>query len=388
MIWIWLIARHSHQWSTGPLDRYFAFLCARCGLSTAAMVRTLGHGSGRSHWAAQASAQAAADGFAYRAVSAAACPHCSALQPSIHDQFARAAKKAKRRAALRIPVTVALAILVAILLAIPAIRDLRQSVLLGVVATSAALAVAGLVFAILSSRVVTPSTNPAGVWFSHDPRPGMNTWFPAQAGAAPFVEQAGRGPRALALVTMGVTALSALIALIMWSETFRKVHLVSAEGTDLTFRVDGGPLQTVAQSAAEDAPTAKFEVRTGATHQVTVKGKSGRESTFQLDPSVARHGWVLAPHARERDLCLTSITWYYGTTPKDDGQILNEDGSELVVLSNSFDFMFEQPPSKVETQNGASATRTSLRAFDCAGLDHDKMLPFKIVPRPAAAREP
>ena len=276
----------------------------------------------------------------------------------------------------------------AILLAIPAIRDLRQSVLLGVVATSAALAVAGLVFAILSSRVVTPSTNPSGVWFSHDPRPGMNTWFPAQAGAAPFVEQADRGPRALALVTMGVTALSALIALIMWSETFRKVHLVSAEGTDLTFRVDGGPLQTVAQSAAEDAPTATFEVRTGATHQVTVKGKSDRESTFQLDPSVARHGWVLAPHARERDLCLTSITWYYGTTPRDDGKILNEDGSELLVLSNSFDFMFEQPPSKVETQNGASATRTSLRAFDCTGLDHDKMLPFKIVPRSAAGREP
>lgn len=387
MIWIWLIARHSHQWSTGPLDRYFAFLCARCGLSTAAMVRALGHGSGRSHWAAQASAYASADGFAYRAVSAAACPHCAALQPAIHDQFARAAKKAVRRAALRIPVTIALAVLVALLLAIPAIRDLHESVLLGVVATSAALAVAGLVFAILSSHVVTPSTNPAGVWFSHDPRPGMNTWFPAQPGPAPVVAQAPRGPRVLALVTMGLTALTAVIALIMWSETFRKVHVVSAEGTSLTFQVDGGELQTVAQSAAEDAPTATFEVRTSRAHQVTVKGKNGRESTFRLDPRVARHGWVLAPHARENDLCLTSITWYYGTTPKDDGKILNPAGTELLVLPNTFDFMFQQPPSKVETQNGASATRTSLRAFGCSGLGRDVMQPFKTLP-PVDVTEP
>ncbi len=148
-------------------------------------------------------------------------------------------------------------------------------------------------------------------------------------------------------MTMGLTAVTALIALIMWSETFRKVHVVSAEGTSLTFQVDGGEVQTVAQSASEDAPAATFEVRTSATHQVTVKGKNGRESTFRLDPSVARHGWVLAPHARENDLCLTSVTWYYGTTPKDDGKILNADGTELLVLPNDFDFMFQQPPSSV-----------------------------------------
>jgi hypothetical protein len=119
MIWIWLLARHSHKWSTGPLDRYFAFLCANCGITTAAMVRTFGYGSGSSPYAAERAAHTSADGFARRATSAAACPHCMRLQPQILDQFALAARKSARRATLKVPLALAAAVLVALVLSIP-----------------------------------------------------------------------------------------------------------------------------------------------------------------------------------------------------------------------------------------------------------------------------
>jgi hypothetical protein len=388
MLWIWLLTRHTSTWSTGQLDRYFAFVCAHCGISTAAMVRTFGHGSASNHHAAVQKANASADGFAYRAVAAASCPHCLQLQPGTHEGFARAAKKAARRQTIRLPLAAAAAVLMAIVLAIPAVHDLRHSAMLSLVATSVAAAVGALVFAIFSGPVATPGTNPFGVWFSRDPQiPG--SWFPAQAGHVPVVAQPAPALRALSLVTMAVTAISAIVALVLWTETFRKVHVVSAEGMgkDLSVSVDGGEAQRVTQSPREDAPTATIEVRTSSTHRI-VASAGGKTTTYDLDPSSAKHGWVLAPHGRERGLCLAKIKWYYGTAPKDgtgDDALLGQD-SDLVVLPHSFDHVFTSPPATIETQNGSSATRTSLRALDCASLEEDKIVAFKDAPfRPAPA---
>ena len=384
MLWIWLIARNSHKWGTGPLDRYFAFICARCGVTTPAMVRAFGFGSGSSIWAAQQKAHASADAFAYRATSACACPNCSELQPQIIDQFATAASKVDRRRKLRIPVAVALTFLVFALLAIPAVRDLHHSVTLIAVAVSAAAAVGALAFAILTAPVMTPGTNPAGVWFSRDPSMGPASWFQAQPGRAPFVAQPASILRALSFVTMGVTAVSALVALIMWTETFRKVYVVSSEGTrgDLEIKIDGKNVgKVLASSSSGDAPNESFEVRTDSSHHVIVTGADGHEAAYDLDPDTASHGWVLAPHGRQRGLCLASIKWYYGTKPKEGDDTLLGKGEDLVELPHSYDYVFTTPPSTIQTQNGSSETRTSLRALDCASLDNEKVVPFRDAPR-------
>ena len=377
MLWIWLLARHACKWSTGELDRYFAFVCARCGVSTAAMVRTFGHGSGTNHVAAVQSANAAADTFAYRAVAAASCPHCCQLQPAVVEGFERATKKAARRQSLRWPLAAVAAVVLAIVLAIPALHDLQHSVMLSVVATSAASAVGALVFAILSGPVTTPATNPSGVWFSRDPQ-AAGSWFPAQPGQAPFVSQPARSLRVLSLVTTGVMAFSAVVALVLWTTTFRKVYVVSAESTggEVSVRVDGGDAQRITHPTNDDAPNAMFEVRTSSTHRVVVSAGDA-ERTYELDPASAPNGWVLTPRARERGLCLASIKWYYGTAPKDGDDRILGDGGELVVLPHSFDHVFTSPPATVQTKNGATETRTSLRALDCASLEEDRIVPFK-----------
>jgi hypothetical protein len=380
MIWIWLATRHAYQWATGPLDRYFAFVCAACGVSTPAMVRSFGHGSGRSHMAAEGAAHASASAFAYRAVAAASCPHCCALQPSLYQQFEAATKKAARNRMLRLPLAAAAAVVMAILVGIPAVRDLRHSVMLTVVATSAAAAVGALFFAIFAGAVQTPSTNPSGVWFSRDPQV-PNTWFPAQPGNAPVVPQPEKVLRIVSLVTMGVTVIAALVALVLWSETFRKVYVVSAEGPgrSLSVRVDGGESRPIPPSATDDAPNIMFEVRTSSLHHIAVTGADGRHATYELDPATAKHGWIVAPHARERGLCVTSIKWFYGTKPttgKNDDTLLAQAG-DVIVLPHSFDHVFTAPPATVQVQNGSSETRTSVRALDCDALEREEHVPFK-----------
>lgn len=381
MLWIWLLARNSVKWETGPLDRYFTFLCAHCGGTMAAMVRAFGFGSASNLLAAQHGAHRSADAFAQSAVAAAACPHCSAVQPAIHASFAAAAKKADRRRMLRIPLAAAAALVLAIILAFPAIRDLRHSIALAVVATSAAAAVGSLIFAIFSRNVLTPSTNPSGVWFSHDPSQGPLSWFPARPGHVPIVvAQPAAASRVLSLVTLGVTGITAIVAIIAWTETFRKVYVVSAEGPsgDLAVRIDGAAPVHAKQSGDEDAANVSFEVRTDSKHTVVVTDTAGEESSYELDPKSAKHGWAIAPHSREHGLCLTNLTWYYGTKPKDAGEdaLLNKE-SDLVVLPHSYDVVFTPPPATVQVENGSSATRTTLRALECASLARENIVPFK-----------
>jgi hypothetical protein len=181
-----------------------------------------------------------------------------------------------------------------------------------------------------------------------------------------------------------VTATSAAVALVIWQDTFRQIYVVSAEGAarDLTVRVDGGAPIHVTQLAGQDAPNAKIEVRTSSTHRVVVVGEDGHERSYELDPATAKHGWAIAPDGRERGLCLASITWYYGTKPKEGDDALLGDGADLVVLPRSFDNVFTPPPATVQVDNGSSATRTSLRALACTSLAHDAIVAFKDAPRP------
>ena len=241
MFFLWIPRRNSQKWGTGPLDRYFAFECAHCRVTTPAMVRTVGFGEGPN--AAQR-AHAAADAFAYQAVSAAACPSCSALQPSFHARVEHVRQRVARRRSLRVPVAAAAAAVTAIVLAVPAVRDLRHSVALSVFALSAAAAIGALFFRFFSGHVLAPSPSPIGVWFSRDPSQGPSSWFPAQPGHAAPIPQAARSTLVLALVALLVSASSAIAAITMWQATFRNIYVVSAEekGIGLAVRLDDGPV--------------------------------------------------------------------------------------------------------------------------------------------------
>jgi hypothetical protein len=384
MIWFWLASRNSVKWATGPLDRFFAFLCAQCGVSTHAMVRTNGFGAAGNLQLAMQRAQASADSFAYQAVSAAACPHCGALQPTFHQRFEHVRKKVARRLTMRVPAAAIVALLTLFVLAVPALRDLHHSVTLSAFAISAAAAMGALFFRFFSTHVLAPSTNPMGVWFSRDPSQGPGSWFPAQPGHAPAIPQAAKSTLVLSLVALLVSATSAIVAITLWHDTFRNVYVVSAEGEghDLAIRLDDEPVVHATQLPGQDAPSATFEVRTSSHHRVAVIGNDGHELTYDLDPATAKHGWAIAPHAREQGLCLASLTWYYGTKPKEGNDALLGDGVDLVALPRSFDTVFTPPPATVQVDSGSSTTRTSLRALACTSLEHDAIVAFKNAPRP------
>jgi hypothetical protein len=388
MIWIWLLTRHSHKWGTGLLDRYFAFVCAHCGVTTASMVRTFGYGAGPNQLAAERSAAAAADAFAYRAVSASACPHCGELQPAVHEQFARASKKSDQKRRFRVPVAVAALVLALVVLAIPAIGDLAHSFTLSFFAVSASATIGALVLASMSGPVVTPATDPSGVWFSMDPHSGPGSWFPARAGRTPFVPQPPSLLRKLSFAAAGITTLSAIVALVLWGRTFRTIYVVSSEAPfhPITVSIDGVQVGTLTPPASTDAPFGTYEVRTSSMHRVVISGDDQAAETYDIDPKTAKHGWVVAPRSRQHGLCVTTLKWYYGKAPPkeaDDDHVLNQHG-ELIPLKKSFDYLFTQPPSTIQTQNGASETRTTLRALDCASLAKEKIVPFRDAPAPKA----
>jgi hypothetical protein len=241
-----------------------------------------------------------------------------------------------------------------------------------------------LFFRFFSTPILAPSTSPIGVWFSRDPSQGPISWFPAQPGHAPLIQQAARSTLVLTLVALLVSASSAIIAITMWQATFRKIYVVSAEdpGHELAVRLDDQPMVPTMLQPGHDASTATFEVRTSSTHRISVIGADQQERTYTLDPATAKHGWAIAPRAHEQGLCLASITWYYGTKPKEGTDALLGDGADVVALPGSFDHVFETPPATVQVDSGSSTTRTSLRALSCTSLGYDAIVSFKNAPRP------
>jgi hypothetical protein len=162
----------------------------------------------------------------------------------------------------------------------------------------------------------------------------------------------------------------------MWQATFRNIYVVSAEepGSELAVRRDDGPVVQTTLQPGEDASTATFEVRTSSAHRITAIGKDGRELTYDLDPATAKHGWAIAPHGRAQGLCLASLTWHYGTAPKESDDALLGDGADLIVLPRKFDHVLTPPPATVQVDSGSTTTRTALRALACTSLEHDAIV--------------
>jgi hypothetical protein len=384
VFWIWLVLRHAHSFSTGPVERYFSFLCAHCRTTTAAFVRAFGMGSGRNPWMAQQNAYASLERTVYRAVTAAGCPCCGRLQPQAIAAFERAAERATWRRSFGLPLAGAFALLAAALVGVFAFRDRHASLLLFGVAASAGVVVFGLVLGIAWARVPMPFDGPYGVWFSQDPSRGPQSWFPAKPGPPPAVVQPNGLVRGVALGATVMSAIAAVAGLVLWSDTFRKAYVVNTSRAAVDVTIDGAHAGQIGPQAAGDAPYQTFEVRTGAVHKVEIKEADGSVYAYAVDPGTADTGWVLAPRARARGLCLTRVTWYYGTKPKDDpadGLLNAKLPGDFVPLARSYDHLFAAAPSHVETQSGSSTTRTTLRAFDCDDLARDKTTPWSGVPR-------
>lgn len=383
VIWIWLAYRNSVTWGTGPLDKWFTYFCHHCSANVAAMVRTNGFGSGRDLWSAQQAAYRSADVYAWRASAAAGCPCCGQLQPQTLGMFEATAKRLARRKLLAIPVSIALALLVMLLIGIPGMADLKHSFALVGIAISAALATAALSFGIFQSPITMPPDNPNGVWFSHDPSQGPGSWFPARPGPAPPVAQPNGALRGFSFLAASISVIAVFVGIYFYQETFRKIYVLdtaAARGA-MTVRIDGAEVGRVAATGgAHDIPFDTFEVRTSSSHDVVITDTQGGTFQYHLDPKSASKGWVLAPRARQRGLCIASVTWYYGRKPPADGDpsdgLLNKEApGDRVDLQRSFDVVFEKPPASVESKNG-SETRSTLRALECAALDHDAFVPF------------
>ncbi|HEY8076460.1 MAG TPA: hypothetical protein VIF62_20185 [Labilithrix sp.] len=383
MLWIWLLTRNRHSFSTGPIEQYFRFVCAQCNASLAAFVRSMGYGAGRDIWTAQRNAQAQAEANAFRAVQAAGCPCCGQLQPRAIDAFERAARRAAWRRTFGLPIAAVFAVLALAFVGIFAVPDRHASLLLFGVAGSAATAAFGIVLGIAWSRVALPFDQPAGVWFSNDPARGPQSWFAARSGPAPEVIQPNGAMRGLGLAFGFASIVAAIVGLVLWSNTFRKVYVVNAMPRDVEVWIDGTRAGSVGSSGFADAPNATFEVRTGSAHTIAIRD-GAETSTYKLDPDVAKKGWVLAPHAHARGLCLTSLTWYYGTEPKEDpndGLLNKKPPGDFVVIDRSFDVLFTAPPATVDTQNGSSTTRSTLRALDCHELANENVKAWSTVAR-------
>gem|GEM_PF-3574921 len=386
MIWIWLLFRNRQTWTTGPLDRFYTFFCTHCSVATPAMVRTVGYGTGSNVEIAQRRAFALAAAHAHRAGLAAACPHCSQLQPETIALFHKAQANAARRTKLAWPIAAVASLVVFVLCGALAVPDLRHSIGLGVVAVGVASGVFALALALFHTPARMPPDNPHGAWFSFDPSQGPSSWFPAQRGVAPTIVQPSRLARVLGFAAAGLGAATAITGGVVYSNSFRRVHVANATNDDIVVTIDGANVGRVAPfDPTRDIPSARYEVRTSAVHHVRLARASGdvELGTYDLDARTAKEGWVLAPRALEEGLCLTSITWFYGKAPKDtdEDHLLNGAGAgDRVELPKAFDYMFVQPPSTMQTDSGGT-TRSSLRALHCGSLARGDVVRFADRPR-------
>ncbi len=385
MIWIWLLLRNNSRFATGPLTRYLEFICAHCGFHRHTAVITSGYGTGSNSQIAYRMAWANAEANVRRAMGAAVCPQCGRLPPHTLDGYERAARTAEWRAQLRVPVSAGVAVLVLLLVGVFALQDRAHSTALFSVSLFAALAAGAASVAVLSRRVQVPYDNPAGVWFSsaQDPDPNPNGWVAARSGDTPKVGQPNPWTLRFALAFACLGLVFAFLWLHTWSRTFRSIYVVSAEQDrgGLTVQIDGERQVAIPRTtdARSDAPFGKYQVRTDRTHKVVITDSENRQLAYELDPKTTDDGWVIAPHAAERNLCLTRLTTVYGSSTRNlpEDVVLNLDTSrDWIQLTEDYDDWFAESPATEKS----GTKRTALRALDCAALDRDQITPYKSAP--------
>lgn len=359
--------------ATAAFSSQLDYVCALCGTRAVASVQAQGtsqstavYGVGGSADQASYGAHYAAQANGYSALQHAPCPRCGGYQPVVTSRFAAFGErvaKAKKRA---LPIAGAVAGVALLLLIVPAIRDLQYSSALLVTVLAGVASLFGIVYAVLRSPGPRPQVPYANVhfwWGRHD---GTVGWTPPPHVPAPPLPPPTSAV-ALAGTFGGIAALVSFIGLIAWAATYEKIYVVDFK--DRAVVVDGIDVTSDASTYEfEDKHVRKFSARSGKAHEVEIGGVK-----YPL-ASTTSNGWVVAPDAKENDLCFAEYEMVYGGSSKYEPKWsrLELDAHGVLSLGRSYDDAFKDSPKTQQVKSGETVRRWSLRTVSCESLDEEK----------------
>jgi hypothetical protein len=357
--------------ATAAFSSQLDYVCALCGTHAVASVQAQGlsqstavYGMGGSADQASHGAHYAAQANAIGALQHAPCPRCGGYQPIVTSRFQafneRAAKASKRA----LPIAAAVAAVALLIGIVPGIRDLKYSSALLVTVLLGVAALFAIVYAILRSPGPRPHIPYGAVhfwWGRHD---GSVGWMPPPHVPAPPLAAPTSIP-ALGGTLGGLSAFACMIGLIVWAATFEHVYVVDYEDRAVT--IDGADVTAQASTYGfVDKHVRRFDARTGQPHDVVIAGVK-----YSLPNNT--HGWVVAPEAKQHDVCFMEYEAVYGGTKgvKPHVNVVELPANGVMVLMRSYDDMFQDSPKTQEVKAGETKRRWELRTVSCESLDEE-----------------
>jgi hypothetical protein len=359
--------------ATAGFSTQLEYVCALCGTRAAASVQAQGMGQSTAVYGAGGGGDQAAQGAEYNAranaigaLQHAPCPRCGGYQPVVtsrfqafNDRVAKAKKRALPIAGAALAVTLLLGI-------VPAIRDLKHSSALLVTVVFGALSLASMVYAIARATGARPHVPWGQVHFWWGRPDGSSGWVPPPhvppPALAPPSSAAGLG-----VAGSLIGGFATIIALAAWSASYEDVYVVDYQ--DRAVSIDGVDVTNEASTwSFDDKHVRKFSTRTGQPHTAVIAGVK-----YPL-PETGTRGWVIAPDAKEHDVCFAEYEAVYGHTRiagKPQWARIEPNASGVIVLSRSYDDLFKDSPKTQEVKSGSTVRRWELRTVSCESLDED-----------------
>lgn len=358
--------------ATAGFSTQLDYSCALCGARAVASVQTQAtgtstavYGAGGGGDQATMSAQYAAQANAIGALHHAPCPRCGGYQPVVTSRFEAYNERFAKRKKRALPIAAIAFGAVMMLGIVPAVRDLKHSSALLVMFVFGALAVAGIVYAVLRSAGPRPTVPWGQVHFWWGRPDGTSGWVPP-----PHVPPPALAPPSSANVAGGVLAgfagVAMLVSLAVWGSTFEKIYVV--DWNDRPVTVDGVDVTADAETyGIEDKHVRKFGTRSGQAHEVVVAG-------VKYTLPEASHGWVVAPDAKENDVCFAEYEMVYGASSKYEPKwgALEPNQYGVLVLAKTYDDAFKDSPKTQQVEAGKTVTRWSLRTVSCESIEEEK----------------
>jgi hypothetical protein len=360
--------------ATAGYSSQLDYVCALCGTRAVASVQAQGtsqstavYGVGGSADQASYGAHYAAQANAYGALQHAPCPHCGGYQPVVTSRYAAFGERVARAKKRALPIAAAVAAVTLLLGIVPAIRDLQHSSALLVTMILAALGISGIIYAVIRSPGPRPQVPWGAVhfWWARPEHPGSGAWVSPPHVPPPPLPPPSAMP-ALGGTFGGLSVFGALIALIAWGTTFESVYVVDYEDRAVT--IDGIDVTSEATTYGfDDKHVRKFSARTGKPHDVVIGG-----ATYVLPDN--HNGWVVAPEAKQHDVCFAEYESVYGGTKgvKPRSNKLELHASGVIVLIRSYDDMFKDSPKTQDLKSGETRRRWELRTVSCESFEEDR----------------
>lgn len=386
------ITYRKHTATSGTLESRFDYVCAHCGAQAAALVHSVGASTSMSTYGESGGAERAREAAAQwawinaqHAIGSAACPRCRALPPAIVSQIETARAEVDRSRRRRLPAAAIAAGITPVLGGIAAAKDFASSTALVYVSVAVAILVGASVFATRAWPHHVPKLHEGSrVWFWWGGPTGEPEWVPAPLPAAPPPPIEMSRVANLLGGAIALTALiGAIVALVVWGQTFMDVYVVNVAGKgELSIRADGKEAGTTKRGTGVDVAYAKLTVRRGHAHRIVVTDEAGVQQTFTLDEAKDdKRGWVIAPDAAREDLCIVDAETVYSsssTAREPDAKLLNAEanGGPVLAVHHGFDYVFEPGPTSISSKESEVRKRT-LRAYVCSELLEDRLVAYR-----------